>query len=293
MGGLPGRCPVATQGAGLRGLAGGTNAPAKARFKNLAEELNLTAEQKQQLKPVLQDEAQKLRNRAVKTGVTKRQKHAQLLQQIRQDALAKIKAILTPEQVEQWRKLRAEMGGRHSLKHPTTGAGALIPEAGGCGVSGREAGGAAKTVVFLRRPFETSRVHHACITLATKLPTRPPHRGFPVHPRSLCTGWGQVEWLAPRRWKARDQGPGVAAGCKCSDFNDLREPPPIPTLAVFGVRCEAMKGTYTQKTKRFRSKQRPESGPGPTPEPHPYLNRILASYPHRRFICVTQSGHNS
>ena len=68
--------------------------PAKQRFKNLAEELKLTDQQKQQLKPILQDEAQKLKNLRAKTGLTKRQKHAQL-NQIRQDPLARAKPILT------------------------------------------------------------------------------------------------------------------------------------------------------------------------------------------------------
>lgn len=113
-------CPVAAQGAGLGGAAGGKKAPAKAHFKGLAQELNLTAAQKQQLKPILREEAQKLKTLRVETGVTKRQKHAQLVQ-IHRDTLARIKGILTAEQLEKWQKLRAQHATRHQNKrHPPT-----------------------------------------------------------------------------------------------------------------------------------------------------------------------------
>jgi Spy/CpxP family protein refolding chaperone len=78
----------------------------KHRTQAVAAELNLTADQRQQLKPILQDQAQKLKALRGDTGLNRAQKRARL-QAIRQDLLARIKPILTPEQFAQWLKLRA------------------------------------------------------------------------------------------------------------------------------------------------------------------------------------------
>ena len=76
LGGLLVCCPVATQGARLANPAGGKGAVAKERFQDLAAQLQLTEQQKQQLKAVLRDEAQDLKNLRAETGLAKRRKHA-------------------------------------------------------------------------------------------------------------------------------------------------------------------------------------------------------------------------
>src|ERR1017187_8006081 len=101
LGGLLACCPVTIQGAGPGGQAGGKLALAKERFQDIAAQLQLTDQQKEHLKPILRDEAQKLKSLWAETGVAKRQKHAQL-NQIRQDLVARIKPILTPEQFAKW-----------------------------------------------------------------------------------------------------------------------------------------------------------------------------------------------
>jgi Spy/CpxP family protein refolding chaperone len=108
-------CPVATQGARLGGPAGGKNTLAKERFQDIAAQLQLTDQQKQQLKPILRDEAQKLKSLWAETGITKRQKHVQL-NQIRQEFTAKVKAILTPEQFAKWQNLRGELRAQRHIK---------------------------------------------------------------------------------------------------------------------------------------------------------------------------------
>ena len=111
-------CPVATQGASGAVPASGTNGPAKERFKNLAAQLNLSGEQKQQLKPIFRDEAQKLKNLRAQTGLSRWQKHAQL-NQIRQDLLARITPVLTPEQLQKWQELRGQnRSRRHTASQP-------------------------------------------------------------------------------------------------------------------------------------------------------------------------------
>ena len=105
--------PVATQGASLSHPAGGTNTLAKQHFQTVAAELlESTPEQKEQLKPILRDEAQQLKTVRAETGLTRQAKRAQL-KQIRQDLLAKIRPILTPEQLAKWQQLRAQMRAQH------------------------------------------------------------------------------------------------------------------------------------------------------------------------------------
>ena len=115
LGGLLGCLPVATQAAKLGHPASGKSAGAKERFQDIAAQLQLTDQQKQQLKPILREEAQKLKSLWAETGVAKRQKHAQL-NQIRQDFTARVKAILTPEQFAKWQNLRGELRAQRHLK---------------------------------------------------------------------------------------------------------------------------------------------------------------------------------
>ena len=115
LGGLLVCCPLATQGATVAAPAGGKGALAKERFQDIAAQLQLTDQQKQQLKPILREEAQKLKSLWAEAGVAKRQKHAQL-NQIRQDFVAKVKAILTPEQFAKWQTLRGELHAQRHIK---------------------------------------------------------------------------------------------------------------------------------------------------------------------------------
>ena len=115
LGGLLICSPVATQAAKLGDSAGGKGALAKGRYQDIAAELQLTDQQKQQLKPILREEAQKLKSLRAQTDLTKRQKRVQLLQ-IRQDLLARIKPILTPEQLAKWQTLYGGTRARHHVE---------------------------------------------------------------------------------------------------------------------------------------------------------------------------------
>ncbi|MBI3875986.1 MAG: hypothetical protein HY300_08515 [Verrucomicrobia bacterium] len=75
------------------------------RLKELAEQLNLTDEQKEKLKPIVQEEVEKLK--ALREDATlSRQDKVAKFREIQEGAQAKIKAILTPEQQEKMDKLR-------------------------------------------------------------------------------------------------------------------------------------------------------------------------------------------
>ena len=82
------------------------------RTKHIAGELQLNADQKEKLRPIFQEEAQKMRALRQDTNLSKQDKMAKL-KTIREDARAKIKPILTAEQLEKWDKMREEAPKRH------------------------------------------------------------------------------------------------------------------------------------------------------------------------------------
>ena len=87
-------------------------APARGdRLKSVAEQLKLTDEQKEKLKPIFQEERKKVRELRDNKDLSRQDRVAKL-KEIREDVTSKIKPILTPEQLEKWNKLRSERPGR-------------------------------------------------------------------------------------------------------------------------------------------------------------------------------------
>jgi hypothetical protein len=74
--------------------------------------LNLSAEQEQRLRPVVEEEAKALREIQQKYGgTTSRQDKRTALQEARavqRDFRAKLEGILTPEQIAEWDEMRSE-----------------------------------------------------------------------------------------------------------------------------------------------------------------------------------------
>jgi Spy/CpxP family protein refolding chaperone len=86
------------------------------RVAALANELKLTPQQQDKMRPILQDEGQKMI--AIYRDTTlSRETRMSKIQELRDANRIKIKAILTPEQMEQWDKLRQ---GRQSTNPPRT-----------------------------------------------------------------------------------------------------------------------------------------------------------------------------
>jgi len=77
------------------------------RFKELSEQLKLTDDQKEKLKPIVQEERKKVRELRDNKDLSRQDRVAKL-KEIREDVSAKLKPILTPEQLEKWNKLRSE-----------------------------------------------------------------------------------------------------------------------------------------------------------------------------------------
>lgn len=81
------------------------------RIQERVKELNLTAEQKEQLKPLWQAQAQKLRE-LVKDPSLSRQEKMEHFKASREAMQPKLKQILTVEQYEHWREQREKMRER-------------------------------------------------------------------------------------------------------------------------------------------------------------------------------------
>src|SRR5689334_9690903 len=71
------------------------------RLQQISEELKLTDDQKEKLKPIFRDEAARLRELRNDKDLSREDRTAKV-KAIRDDAAAKVKPILTPEQLEKW-----------------------------------------------------------------------------------------------------------------------------------------------------------------------------------------------
>jgi hypothetical protein len=74
--------------------------------------LNLTPQQEEQLRPLLKDESDKMRAIQDKYGITptpegRRAKHEEM-SDARRDFRTKVSTVLTPEQLTEWDRIRAE-----------------------------------------------------------------------------------------------------------------------------------------------------------------------------------------
>lgn len=92
-------------------------------LRYLSQQLNLTEEQKEKLRPLLMEEGEKLRTTRLDEHLPLDQKRAKLLE-IRDSYRPKIGELLTPEQQEKWKKMQeAEQQRRQQqMKGAETGA---------------------------------------------------------------------------------------------------------------------------------------------------------------------------
>ena len=99
--------PAVTQHHGHRG----------AYFKQLAQNLNLTKDQEKQLRTTFKTEHQKLKALRQDSSLSKPDRRTQA-RAIHKDAMAKIKEILTPEQLAKWREyMRQHRRGNNRGHH--------------------------------------------------------------------------------------------------------------------------------------------------------------------------------
>ena len=79
-------------------------------LKTMAEKLQLTDAQKEQIKPILQAEAQKLKE--IRKEILSKQEKAVKIREAKQVTSDKVKPILTEKQLEQWTEMRTPKKGQ-------------------------------------------------------------------------------------------------------------------------------------------------------------------------------------
>ena len=100
---------------------------AEHRLKRLSKKLNLTDDQKEKIRPILQDEEKQLTEMEADSALTAQQKHKKT-KEIRRSSRSQLVAILTPEQKEKLPSGKAGGEGRHH--HHADQTGAPTPDAG-------------------------------------------------------------------------------------------------------------------------------------------------------------------
>ena len=94
---------------------------AEKRLKRMSKRLKLTDEQKEKLRPVLEEEEKQATAANADTTLSQQQKHKKM-REIRLNSRSQMDAILTPEQKEQMPKMRAGGGGHHRQRPAQTTA---------------------------------------------------------------------------------------------------------------------------------------------------------------------------
>jgi protein CpxP len=79
----------------------------KATLQKISEALNLTDDQKEKLRPILQEEVDKMKAVRDDTSLTPDQKKAKL-REIHEAYRPKVNDVLTPEQQAKWQKMKEE-----------------------------------------------------------------------------------------------------------------------------------------------------------------------------------------
>jgi Spy/CpxP family protein refolding chaperone len=95
------------------------------RMQQVAKELDLTEEQKTQLRPIFKKEGEKLKALRDDQGLTREQRQEKA-KAIREELRKEVKPVLTAEQWEKWEKMRQE---RSPQRQPRPGQGAPAEKA--------------------------------------------------------------------------------------------------------------------------------------------------------------------
>lgn len=82
------------------------------RLAYMSKKLNLTQDQQNQLKPIFQKQHQAAKAIWQDTSLTKDQKKEKM-KALRQETMAQVSPILTPEQQQQWQQMREQAKARH------------------------------------------------------------------------------------------------------------------------------------------------------------------------------------
>jgi Spy/CpxP family protein refolding chaperone len=92
------------------------------QLKHLTKALNLTADQQNQIKPILTDRQQQMQNLRSDPSLSPKDKRAKMMG-IRQDSQSKLEAVLNDQQKQQFEQLQAQHKGHGHHGKGTAGAG--------------------------------------------------------------------------------------------------------------------------------------------------------------------------
>ena len=87
------------------------------RLQHLTKTLNLTADQQEKIKPILESEQSQMQSLHQDTSMAKQDRMAKA-QQIRQGSNDQIQQVLTPDQQQKWSQMQAQHQGG-GAGHPT------------------------------------------------------------------------------------------------------------------------------------------------------------------------------
>ncbi len=86
------------------------------RLKMLTQQLNLTSDQQEKVKPILEDESKQMESLRSDSSLTQQERRSKM-QEIRQNTNSQIKPILTSDQQTQWQQMM-DQRGRHGMQQP-------------------------------------------------------------------------------------------------------------------------------------------------------------------------------
>ncbi len=96
---------------------------AQRRLQHLSQQLNLTDDQKEKLRPIIQDEVQQMKSVHDDSSLTQQQRHRKM-RQIHESFRPQIEAVLTPEQKQKLEMMQRDRGGHQHMRHNQTAPGA-------------------------------------------------------------------------------------------------------------------------------------------------------------------------
>jgi len=96
-------------------------------LQQLTTALNLTADEQAKVKPILDAQAQKMRDLRSDTTLSTDDRRAKM-QEIRADTLKQMKAVLTPDQFAQYQKMATPRGRRAAAPAATNAPAATPPQ---------------------------------------------------------------------------------------------------------------------------------------------------------------------
>jgi Spy/CpxP family protein refolding chaperone len=85
---------------------------AEDRLRRMSKELNLTEDQKEKLKPILEDEVQQMKTAQADTSLTSQQRRKKM-RGIHKTFEPQVQAVLTPEQRDKLKSMKHEARDRH------------------------------------------------------------------------------------------------------------------------------------------------------------------------------------